>query len=348
MAAKNPSGDAGYLRLKADLRSKTPANLYVFYGEEAYLRNHHLKMLKKQLLDDLTSEFNFHRFTPESFSMEALTDSVEAYPMMAERSLIEVDELDLFRLSEGERERMTALLSDVPEYCCVVFVYETTEFKPDRRQKKLWEALSTHAVLVEFRKQGERELADWIARHFAAQKKQISPDLCRYLIDRTGGAMTLLDGEISKITAFASGSQITKGDIDAVVEPVLEAVAFDISNAIAVGNYSAALEKLQTLLQKQEEPVAITAAIGSQMRRLNTARILIDSGKGTDSLMRLCALGEYPAKLTMGQARKLTSRFCETAVLLCLQADEQMKTGFGEAGQLLELLVLRLAQEARA
>ena len=229
-----------------------------------------------------------------------------------------------------------------------MFVYETTAFKPDKRQKKLWEAVIANGTVVEFRRQGERELADWIARHFLALGKQIAPELCRYLIVQTGGSMTLLDGEISKIAAFSDGGQITKSDIDAVVEPVLEAMVFDISNAIAAGDYGAALEKLQTLLKKQEEPIAITAAIGSQMRRLNAARSLMDNGKSTDSLMRLCGMGEYPAKLTMAQARRLSSKFCESAVLLCLQTDEQLKTGYDEPERLVELLVLRLAQEARA
>lgn len=348
MARKDAGTDAGYQKLKNDLRSKTPGNLYIFHGEEVYLREHHLQMLKKLLVDELTEEFNFHRFTPENFSMDALADSVEAYPVMAEHSMVQVDELDLFKLSESDREWIIGILSDVPEYCCLVLVYETVPFKPDKRQKKLWEAISRHATIVEFRKQGERELSDWVARHFAAQGKQISPDLCRYLIVQTGGAMTALSGEIGKIAAFSSGRQIARADIDAVVEPVLEAVVFDISNAIAVGDFSAALVKLRTLLQKQEEPITIMAAIGSQMRRLNGARILIDNGKGADSLMQLYGLGEYPARLTMNQARQLSSSFCQKAVLLCLQTDEQLKTSYDTPERLLELLILRLAQEAKA
>ncbi len=332
-------------QLKNDLRGKTPGRVYIFHGEEAYLREHYLQMLKRQLLDDLTQSFNYHRFTPENFSLEALANSIESYPMMAKWSVVQVDEVDLFKLPEAERTQMAELLADVPEYCCLVLVYETVPFKPDRRQKKLWEAIAKHALIVEFQKQGERELCDWIARHFAANGKQIAPDLCRYLIGRTGGAMTALVGEIAKISAYASGAQITQPDIDAVVDPVLEAVVFDLSNAIAAGKPELALFKLQTLLQKQEEPVAILAAIGSQMRRLNAARILLDSGKGADSLMQLYGLGEYPARLTMNQAGRLSSAFCQRAVLLCQQTDLRLKTSYDAPKALLEFLILQLAQE---
>ena len=63
--------------------------------------------------------------------------------------------------------------------------------------------------------------------------------------------------------------------------------------------------------------------------------------------MDLTGLRSYPAGLTMSAARTVTDRFCRAALELCLQTDVQMKTSAGDAGQLLELLIVRLAQEAQ-
>lgn len=347
MAKWDTPQDSGYDKLKENIKAKTLGRCYILHGEEAYLRNYELSRIKKLALDDLTSEFNYHRFTQENFSIEALIDSVESYPMMAEKSLVQVDEVDLFSLPEGDRERLISMFEDLPDYCCLVFVYETTEFKPDKRKKKLWDAISENSLIVEFKKQSERALCDWISRHFKAFQKEIPQSLCSYLILQTGGSMTLLEGEISKIALYSDQANITKADIDAVVEPVLEAVVFDIADAIAAGNYTIALTKLQTLLKKQEEPVMIVGAIGSQMRRLNCAKTLAEHGKGPDALMKLYGMRESPARITMNQARKLPSSFCEKAVLLCLQTDEQLKTSYDDKARLTELLILRLSQEAR-
>lgn len=347
MAKREFAQDTGYDRLKEDIKAKELHGCYILYGAEAYLRSYELGRIKKLLLDNLTAEFNFHRFTAENFSVEALLDSVESYPMMAEKSLIQVDEIDLFSLPEADRDRIAAMLCDIPSYCCLVFLYETTEFKPDKRKKKLWDAISNHCRIVEFQKQEEHSLCSWIWRHFKAYGKEIPLDLCSYLIMQTGGSMTLLDSEINKIAVYASQQHISKSDIDAVVEPVLEAMIFDISNAIAEKNYHLALGKLQTLLKKQEEPIAIVATIGSQMRRLYCAKMLAEHGKGVDALMKLCGIGETPAKITMNQARRLSASFCEKAVLLCLQTDEQLKTSYDDKARLVELLLLRLSQEAK-
>ena len=92
--------------LKAQLKAKTLGRLYVFHGEETFLLNHYVTQMKKLLLDELTEAFNFTRLNNENFDMRAFLDAVEAMPMMAEATLVQVDEVDLFKLPEADRTKM--------------------------------------------------------------------------------------------------------------------------------------------------------------------------------------------------------------------------------------------------
>lgn len=253
----------------------------------------------------------------------------------------------LFKLGEKDRERLIALLGDLPPYCCLVFAYGASEYKPDRRQKKLFEAISQNATVVEFPKQSQRDLTVWIIRHFKSHQKTISPELCAYLIDITGGSMSALGGEIGKIAAFAPGSEIRRSDIDAVTEPVLDAVVFQMTDALGAGDYEGALKKLQVLYQMQQEPISILGAVGAHLRRISAARILIDAGKGGDELMKICGLKDYAARKTMGTAKRFSPRFCRQAADLVLETDSKLKTSFDEPERLLELCLFQLAQEAK-
>ena len=334
-------------RLKDDIKQDTPARLYFFYGEETFLLHHYLKQLQKVIIDPLTESFNFHKLTEETFDLHTFADSMENLPMMAERTMVIVDEIDIFKLNESDRERIAEVLSDIPDYCTVVFTYETTTFKPDKRLKKLWDVVDKNGVLVDFQKQNQRDLVSWISRHFAANGKRIANDLCVYLIDITGGTMTALSGEISKICAYSGADEIHKTDIDAVVEPVLDAVVFQMTDQLGQGNCGAALQKLQQLLKMQEEPVRILGAIGMHFRRLSTARILLDNGKTAADLMKLAGMADYPARKTMSAASRFSARFYEKAATLVLESDVAMKTSLDEAERLLEVLILQLSQEAR-
>ena len=332
--------------LKADIASGAPANFYIFHGEEVFLLQHYAAQLRKTVLDPVTESFNYHRFNQETFDLRSFADAVENLPMMAERTLVQVDDVDLFKLNEDGREKMVQLLSDIPEYCTILFLYQSTPFKPDKRLKKLWEAVSA-AQILEFQKQQSRDLIPWIQRHFSAQKKQITPELCLYLIELTDGTMTSISGEIQKIASYSGADHICKADIDAVTEPVLDAVAYQLTDQLSAGNHFAALQILQKLLKMQQEPLLILGAVGSHFRRLSTARILLDHGRKASELSQLCGLQDYAARKAMDACRRFSPRFYRQALELILETDRKIKTSFDVPQRLLELLILQLAQEAK-
>ena len=334
--------------LKEDLRAKQPGRLYIFHGEETFLLHHYLEQLKKQLLDELTESFNFHKLTSETFDIRSFADSVENLPMMAEHTLVWVDEVDIFKLAEADRDKMGEILGDIPDYCTVVFTYVTTLWKPDKRLTKYWKIIESKASIVEFAKQDQRELVPWIQRHFNAHKKKIAPELCVYLIDITGGTMTALGGEISKIAAYSGAETITRSDIDAVVEPVMDAVVFQMTDLLGKGQYGGALAKLQVLLKMQQDPILILGAIGGHFRKLATAKTLKENGRGYQDFMRLTGIrSDYAARKNMDSAMEFSSDFYRKAAFLVMETDHKMKTSFDSGERLLELLILQLAQEAR-
>lgn len=331
-------------RLKTDLKSRQPGSFYIFHGPEAYLRDHYLESLRKLLVEDFAEAFNYHRFSPETISLQAVADSVNAIPMMSPTSMVRIDDVNFFAIGEDAAD-YAAIFSNLPSYCTVVLVYDTVEYKPDRRKKTIAEALDL-AREVCFQQPSERELISWIARHFKKLGKQITVDDAVFLIRRTGGDMTTLSAEIEKLGAYETEPAVSRRSIELLVEPVLEAAVFDLSDAVAAGRYETALQILHILLRRQEEPVVILATIGSQLRRIVEANRLRAAGKGKNDLMKLCSVSSYPAQKAMEFSCRLSAEFPEKAVELCLEADRRMKTSFDDPKRVLELLVLQLAEEA--
>ena len=260
--------------------------------------------------------------------------------------MVQVDDVDFFKRPEDDRTKLIDILSDIPDYCTVVLTYETVAWKPDKRLKKLWDAFSCGQI-VDFEKQSQRDLVVWIQRHFRARGKQIAPELCAYLVEITDGTMTSIAGEIAKIAAYSGADTICKADIDAVTEPALDAVVYRMTDFLAAGDYGQALVLLQKLLKMQEEPLGILGYIGSQFRRISLARTLLDNGKTASDLMKLASCADFVARKTMESARRFTPKFCARASAMILETDYKMKTSFDDSQRLLELLLLRLSQEAK-
>lgn len=345
--AEKKTPNKGYQKLKADLASGEIGTVYIFYGEETYLREYYLKEVQKKLVPAWFEEFNFHRVPGKGLTMEALGEMVEAMPMMAERTLIVVTDCDLYKLTEEQRSKLIALLSDFPEYCCLVFVYDLLEYKPNRTYKKLHAALSAQAQEVKFEPQEKSDLINWIARRFRAMGHEIDARTAEHLMFTCGSLMTGLVPEIEKIGAYAKGKAITVEDINAVADPVLDAVVFDMTNAVTKGNYDRASELLGQLLKKQEEPIMLLGVISKELRRLYTARLALDAGKDKLWLMDLWGMrSDYPARLLLEAARKTTHEWCETSLAICQKLDRRMKSekGIDREGEL-KLLLMQLAQK---
>ncbi len=344
MAKKGGEADA-LRQLKEQLKTKELGRLYVFYGEEQFLKRYYLDKIRDLVVDALTESFNYHAFHAENFDIQSFGDAVESFPMMAERTLVTVDDVSPFDLDSAGREAMARILRDIPDFSTVVFSFETVKWKPDRERKELTQAFQS-AQIVEFAKQSGRELVAWVSRHFAGEGKRISNELCQYLIDMTDGTMTSLLGEIQKVCAYSDAPEICQADLDAVVEPVLDALVYQMTDALGRKNYDQALEKLRTLLKMQTEPLVILGAIGSHFRRLGRARPLQDAGRGCAELARASGTSDYPAPWMMETSRRFSGEFCRRAAELVMETDYKMKTSFDDPQRLLELLVVQLAQEA--
>ena len=52
--------------------------------------------------------------------------------MMSERTLIVVNDYDIYK---GDKDALAAVLRELPDYVCLVFVYDLIEYKADARTK---------------------------------------------------------------------------------------------------------------------------------------------------------------------------------------------------------------------
>ncbi len=340
MPPKNKPDTSGFDKLKKDLSAGRPGQLYVFHGEEAYLRDYYLGRLREAVLTGGLGEFNRHDLGAKDMSPHALEEAVDCLPMMADRTLVLVTDFDLFKAGEKDREGYIRILSNLPDYCCLVFLYDLIEYKPDARTK-LAGTIKAHGTAVNFARQGQRELEDWVRRHFKAQGKDIDSRLCGELIFLCGDLMHGLQQEIGKIAAYAKGPAVTWADIEAVATPQLRAVVFRIADAIGEKKYDEAVSVLGKLYQMQKSPYEILGALGSQLRQLYSARLAISQGKSAAYVAQLWGM-RYPADRLMASARRFSLPWCRRAVIRCVQTDLAMKSTGQDPKELLTTLLLEL------
>ena len=347
-APKKTAADNSAMKdLKRALKEGTLGRLYVFHGEETYLREYYLGEMKKALLPDGLDAFNLHTVSGKECTPDLLAQKVDCFPMMSERTMILVTDYDLTSGGEETREALISLFEDLPDYCCLVFLYDLIPYKMDARTK-LAAALKQHGQVVHFQRQEQGDLVDWIARRFKAAGKAIGTEEARYLLFLCGDLMTNLITEIDKISAYSKAPRITKEDIDAVAVPVVEAVVFSMTEAIVQGNFDRAATVLSDLLAAQEAPIMILAVLGKNLRDLYTARLARETGKNTAWVMEQRGMkNSWPAEKLMDNARRFSLGWCRNAMRRCAETDLAMKSSYGAERELLVAFLMELATSGR-
>ncbi len=345
-SSKKDTGNGAVQVLKKDLAAGTLGSLYVFYGEEGYLKRHYLNQIK-DLCGGPFEAFNTVVLDGEQVTVQALTDAVDSIPMGSEKKLVVVRDYKLMQPVGDLKEYLPELLASLPEYICLIFYFDTLEFKPDKRLN-LWKVLERYGQIIEFTQSDTASLIPWIKRHFDDHGKLIETQECEYLLFLCGASMENLLTEIAKIAAGTPGDRIDRGDIDALGSRVLEATVFELTDSILERQYSKGLLILRDLFDMKQEPVAILAAITKQMQRLYGAKLAAAKGKGEAEIAQLLGFrSAYPARRLIQSARRCSLDFLRWCQTLCLDTDLALKSNLPDSQRSLELLLLRFAEAAR-
>lgn len=337
--------NSGLNQLKLAIKQKYLRGAYLFYGEEAYLQERYLELVKEGVLDPGTEAFNYHLLEGKEVSPELIEQTMDCLPMMAKGTLVVVKDWDVMKAGEEQRSKILEILGQIPPYCTVVFYYQSLDFKA--LPSKYLTALKELLCLVQFPRQEQGILVDWIQRHFADLKQSISPPVALEMMFYCGDSMTVLAGEIEKVGAYAQGPQITKEDIVAVATPHLDAMVYAMADAMGAGNFDGALGVLYQLYQRKEPPLKIMDGIARLLRQLYGAKLAQMSGRNQSYVADLFGMRPYPAQKIMGSARRFSLEWCQKAVEESGKTDWRLKSSgkHEDKDQIMMLaeLVLQLA-----
>lgn len=184
------------------------------------------------------------------------------------------------------------------------------------------------------------QLARWIKETAEDKGAAVSPAAIRSLADLVGGDLWTLDGELEKLSLYATGREINEADVRLMVSQVREASIFEAVDAMIDGRPEAALRLLAQLRDDGREPLYIIAMVERQLRLLALARNSMDRRLPPEELKR--ALGtssDFVVRKTTDQARRHTRQDIAWRYDRLLEADLAIKQGRLEPDLALELLV---------
>lgn len=320
-------------KLAEEIKSGQLKQVYILYGEEAYLRNQYKEKLKTALLDG-GDAMNLHCFEGKDVKTGDVIDLAETMPFLAKRRVIVLENSGLF--AHGGEE-LAQYLESPSETTYFVFA----EASVDKRSK-LYKAATAKGRAIEFKVQDETTLKRWIMGFLKRENKNITERDLNLFLDKTGSDMENIRGELEKLLCYClERDVVTAQDIEAVCTKQVTSQIFDMINAVAERRQKAAMELYYDLLTLKEPPMRILFLITRQFNLLLQVKELKNKGLDANAIGEKVGLAGFIARKYVAQAAKFKEADLRRALADCVEAEQAVKTGRMNDIMSVELLIVK-------
>lgn len=319
-----------------DIKTGQFKNIYLFYGEEAYLKKQYKDKLKNALVppDDT---MNFAAYEGKNIDLTELIDLADTLPFFADRRVILIEDSGFFK---GSCEELAQYVPRVCETTVILFV----ENEIDKRSK-LYKAVKNNGKIVEFSTQTEELLTRWILSRLKKEGKKITGSVMQLFLSKVGTDMGNIDRELEKLVCYCMNKDVIEAeDVEAVTTEQTTNKIFDMVNAIAEHNQRKALDLYYDLLTLKEPPMRIMYLISRQFQILLNIKDMSAKGFDNSTMAQKAGIPPFAVRRNVTQAKDFTMQQLKDAIKDGVEFEEAVKTGRMNDQLAVELFLIKYSK----
>ncbi|MBI5369927.1 DNA polymerase III subunit delta [Candidatus Uhrbacteria bacterium] len=318
--------------------------LILIYGDDTFRVQEKVRHMRQAFLDKFDkSGMNLAEFPVKGSSAIVASEVLQAacsYPFLSPKRMVIVEGL-ISATKKDEQSVWVQGLARIPQSTIVV-LWESIE--PAALEKKPFfkELLKMAEVhTYPFVNLQGPALSKWASDRVGARGARMSRTALQELVTRVGGDLWRLSQEIEKLIAYASGQEVTKEMVEALVEASFEGKIFELMDAISKRQPARALQLLKQERLSGNDDHYVLTMLGRQVRILLSTRCFLDEHPGANKNQVAEAIGVHPfvASKAVEQARLFSFDHLSKAHDLLFSFDQKLKTGRISAGLAVDLIV---------
>ena len=320
-------------RLDEEIRKGIFHRVYLFYGEEEYLKDYYTKALCRALgLED--DAMNLHRWQGKDVDVSAVIEQAMTMPFFADHRLILIGNSGLFQ--KGGQE-MAAALPALPEETILVFSEEEVD-----QRSKLFLTVKSIGFPMKFDHPNQSSLMNLVVKRLDREGKKIRNSAMQLFLERVGDDMTYITLELEKLLGYTYGREaISREDVEAVICVQTENRIYEMIDAVAVKQQDKALRLFYDLLQLKVSAYSILAGIARQFRQIMVVQDLREQGFDQNAIVQKTGIRDFIVRKNLRQATHFTPAQVRQILETCAWAEQAGKTGRMQDVKAVELVLVQ-------
>lgn len=268
MAKDNP-----LIKLKKDLQENNFEKLYLFFGEEVYLKEHYTKKILDTIPDDGFEEFNKIIIDAKESTLDDVKDALESFPMMSDKKIVLIENSGVFKSANQEaKDFYSKAFSELAEDTILIF----SESEVDKRSA-LFKAAGKVGCVIEFELLSQSDLVAFVQREVMNLNSKIQKDVAEYLVDISDSGLSGLKNEILKLVANC-GNEITRTDVERLASKSLQIQVFELCDLLMARDADKVLQMTEDLKTVKESPFKLIYILFGTFDKMLKAKLMEREG----------------------------------------------------------------------
>lgn len=319
-----------------DIKTGQFKQIYLLYGEEAYLKKQYKDKLKTALISP-DDNMNFSAYEGKDINPKEIIDLAETLPFFADRRVILIENSGFFK---GACDELADYLPQVPESTNFIFVEEEVD-----KRSRLFKA-AKNGKAVEFTTQSEELITRWILSRLKKEGKNITGNVMQLFLSKTGTDMGNIDRELEKLICYTLDKDIIDAeDVEAITTEQTTNKIFDMVNAIAEHDQKKALDLYYDLLTLKEPPMRIMYLISRQFQILLNVKDLTSKGFDNNTIAQKAGIPPFAVRRNQSQAKGFSLGQLKQAIADGVEFEEFVKTGRMNDQMAVELFIMKYSKK---
>lgn len=254
--------------------------LYVVSGDEPLLVDETLSELRTHAEQQGFAEREI--LEPGiNFSWDTLKDHANSYSLFSDRVILEIRLKDN-KFPDIAKKALQAYADNPPP--TKLLLIRCSKLESQQTKAAWWQRLSEKGGMVPVWPLTREELPRFIQQRLQKLQMTADADSIRLLSEYGEGNLLALVQEIAKLNLLFAGEQLTVAKVSAAIADNARFNAFQLVDAMVLGETARALRILQALQKEDTEAILILWAIARELRTLAQMAFALEKGSALESL----------------------------------------------------------------
>jgi DNA polymerase-3 subunit delta len=310
------------------------APVYLLYGNEPGPIRSVVEAVRKAVLEPGFEAFNHERFAGREIeSIGPVLEACQQLPVMASRRLVELDDPEAVGkgrgASDASKTNLDALIAYVtsPNPSSTLVIVSSGI---DGRSR-LVTAVKKAGVVAKFEQlKRDRDAVDFVHEQADILGLRVEPKAAALLVELVGTGQSELLNALDRASLHAGqGKPVSVANVDAVVAHTRDAVIFELTDAVGMGQRDRALGVLAQMFSESSTPEIgqANAALAMLIRQLRLVFIAKVAGGSPGRIQSIAGVPPFVAKKLSSQARGFDEARLRRAYAGLARLDRDLKGG---------------------